>query len=43
MLPGNVIKTKKEEKPSYFADWAILIWGVDTVNVALCFPFDEGL
>lgn len=43
LIDGSTMYTLNLEWPSYFDDAAIRICGVETVNVALCFPEDDGL
>lgn len=42
-IEGKVMVIENLGYPSYFVDWAMRIWGVDTVNVARCLPEVEGL
>lgn len=40
---GKVMITLNWLYPSWRSAWDILIWGVETVKVALCFPDEDGL
>ena len=42
-MEGKSIVIENLGYPSYLADCAIRICGVDTVNVARCFPLVDGL